>query len=69
MAFSDAFFLGAIRVKTVISPIFFLTMNGHTSILVKNIFHDVQSEVEGEIKLRLYLTTQEMHFDTYHLKG
>ena len=38
-------------VKTVIFAMIFVTMNGHTYILFKNILYDVQTKGKGEINI------------------
>ena len=45
--------------QAVIFGIFFVTMNGHTYKLFKNILNDVQIEGKGEI----------VHFDTISVEG
>ena len=53
-----------VKFQTVIFAIIFVTINGHTSKLFQNIFHDFQTEDKREIITALYacLTTLQIAF-------
>ena len=51
--------------QTVIFAIMFVTMNGHTSKLFKNIFYDVQTEEKVGV-IRLNIPTSKLLFDTIY---
>ena len=53
--------------KTVIFLIIFMTVNGHTYKLFKNIFNDVQTD-KGEINTP-DITTTKVYFDTISSEG
>ena len=56
-------FVKKINFQTVIFAIIFVTMNGHTSKLFKNIFYDGQTEGYGLMQL-----LQILHFDSLSIE-